>query len=88
MYMYECSNSPRRYVLSEYNDSLHRARRLAASADSHVTKRITPNVTIDSDDVMIYLRWLVTHLHNTKTSAAFISVSLRDFNCHVAIMLM
>ena len=64
-----------RYLMLEYNDSLHRARRLAASHDGHVTSKTTPTTTISSDDVMIYLRWLVTTQHNTKTAAAFLSVS-------------
>ena len=64
-----------RYLLFAYNDALHRARRLAASHT--LTMKTTPTVTINNNDVMIYLRWLVTHLLNTKTLSAFIAVSCK-----------
>ena len=57
----------------EYNDSLHRARRLDATS-CDLTKKTTPTVAINSGDVMIYLRWLVTHQRSTRTLSSFITV--------------
>jgi hypothetical protein len=59
------------YLMFEYNDSLHRARRLDTTSRD-LTKKTTPTVAINSGDVMIYLRWLVTHQRSTRTLSSFI----------------
>ncbi len=57
------------YILSDYNDSLQRVRRLNACRDALVNTSSCASTTaqIEPEDILIYLRWLICHLYSQKT---------------------
>ncbi|XP_070834688.1 putative uncharacterized protein C6orf183 [Chaetodon trifascialis] len=62
------------YLTSEYEDAVQRARRLSASREKILTGRGSPATLLTQDDVVIYLRWLVCHLHSVQTVHNFLRV--------------
>lgn len=54
------------HILSEYNDCVQRAQRLSVARESYLCKTDLTLSVIELDDLLIYLRWLVCHLHSTK----------------------
>ncbi|XP_071354884.1 uncharacterized protein [Trachinotus anak] len=62
------------YLTSEYEDAVQRARRLSASREKILTGRGNPANPLTQDDVVIYLRWLVCHLHSVQTIHNFLRV--------------
>ena len=61
-------------INSEYDDSVARTRRLSVARDCLLATKPPPLSTVQRDDVLIYLRWLVSHLHSTKRLSAAVSV--------------
>ena len=61
--------------MARYDDALHRARRLSAARDYLLANKSPPASLVQCDDVLIYLQWLVYHLHTTKMSSAYLTVS-------------
>ncbi|XP_063079958.1 uncharacterized protein si:ch73-242m19.1 [Engraulis encrasicolus] len=61
-------------LMQEYEDAVQRARRLAVTRERLLTNSQGPNVALSQDDVVIYLQWLVTHLHSLKTVHSFLQV--------------
>eukprot|EP00063_Salmo_salar_P077648 XP_014052483.1 PREDICTED: transmembrane protein FLJ37396 isoform X3 [Salmo salar] len=61
-------------LVSEYEDAVQRARRLAVSREKVLTGRGNPINTVTQEDVTIYLTWLVCHLHASKTIHHFLTV--------------
>ncbi|KAI7805082.1 putative transmembrane protein FLJ37396, partial [Triplophysa rosa] len=59
---------------SEFEDCVHRARRLAVSREKILTGAESPISAVTQDDVIIYLQWLICHLHSMKTIHSFLNV--------------
>ncbi|XP_073339210.1 uncharacterized protein [Pagrus major] len=62
------------YLTCEYEDAVQRARRLSVSRDKILTGRGNAANLLTQDDVVIYLRWLVCHLHSVQTVHNFLRV--------------
>ncbi|XP_065909526.1 uncharacterized protein [Dysidea avara] len=63
-----------KYIMARYDDALHRARRLSAARDYLLANKSPPASLVQCDDVLIYLQWLVYHLHTTKMSSAYLTL--------------
>ncbi|TKS86998.1 Coiled-coil domain-containing protein 162 [Collichthys lucidus] len=61
-------------LTSEYEDAVQRARRLSASRERILSGRGNPANLLAQDDVVIYLRWLVCHLHSVQHVHNFLTV--------------
>ncbi|XP_042292989.1 uncharacterized protein si:ch73-242m19.1 isoform X2 [Thunnus maccoyii] len=61
-------------LTSEYEDAVQRARRLSASREKILTGRGNPDGLLTQDDVVIFLRWLICHLHSVKNIHQFLRV--------------
>ncbi|XP_059209492.1 putative uncharacterized protein C6orf183 [Centropristis striata] len=61
-------------LTSEYEDAVQRARRLSVSREKILTGRGNTANLLTQDDVLIYLRWLVCHLHSVHTIHNFLGV--------------
>ncbi|XP_056624604.1 uncharacterized protein si:ch73-242m19.1 isoform X2 [Triplophysa dalaica] len=59
---------------SEFEDCVQRARRLAVSREKILTGAESPISAVTQDDVIIYLQWLICHLHSVKTIHSFLNV--------------
>ncbi|XP_035285832.1 uncharacterized protein si:ch73-242m19.1 isoform X1 [Anguilla anguilla] len=59
-------------LIGEYEDAVQRARRLAVSREKALTGRGNPINAVTQEDVVIYLQWLVCHLHSIKTIHSFL----------------
>lgn len=66
------------YLTSEYEDAVQRSRRLSASREKILTGRGNLTNLLTQDDVVIYLRWLVCHLHSVQTIHNFLRVKITD----------
>lgn len=73
------------YLTSEYEDAAQRARRLSASRENILTGRGNPANLLCQDDVVIYLRWLVCHLHSVQTVHNFLKVKVQ-FLMHLSLL--
>ncbi|XP_025756859.1 uncharacterized protein si:ch73-242m19.1 isoform X3 [Oreochromis niloticus] len=62
------------YMTREYQDAVQRARRLSASREKMLTGRGNPFSLLTQDDVVIYLQWLVCHLHSVQPIHNFLRV--------------
>ncbi|XP_062296819.1 uncharacterized protein si:ch73-242m19.1 [Scomber scombrus] len=75
------------HLTSEYEDAVQRARRLSASREKILTGRGNPGRLLTQDDAVIYVRWLVCHLHSVQNIHNFlrvkgVSVPAKDFPLH------
>lgn len=53
--------------MNEYKDCLQRAQRLSAVREAHISgKGDIAMQAVTMEDLLIYLRWLVCHLHAIK----------------------
>ncbi|XP_061091953.1 uncharacterized protein LOC133124596 [Conger conger] len=59
-------------LMGEYEDALQRARRLSVAREKALTGRGNPINAVTQEDVVIYLQWLVCHLHSVKTIHSFL----------------
>ncbi|KAJ8353274.1 hypothetical protein SKAU_G00208410 [Synaphobranchus kaupii] len=59
-------------LMGEYEDAVQRARRLAFSREKALTGRGNPINAVTQEDMVIYLQWLVCHLHSVKTIHCFL----------------
>jgi len=57
------------FILAEYNDSVARAKRLKAARESLLTTASCSSAMalVNREDVVIYQRWLITHLYSQKS---------------------
>ncbi|KAG9336222.1 hypothetical protein JZ751_002569 [Albula glossodonta] len=69
-------------LMSEYEDAVQRARRLAVSREKALTSKGNPINAVTEEDVVIYLQWLVCHLHSVKTIHGFLRHLVSYFNIH------
>ncbi|XP_053192243.1 uncharacterized protein si:ch73-242m19.1 [Scomber japonicus] len=61
-------------LTSEYEDAVQRARRLSASREKILTGRGNPDRLLIQHDAVIYVRWLVCHLHSVQNIHNFLRV--------------
>ncbi|CAD5114437.1 DgyrCDS3568 [Dimorphilus gyrociliatus] len=59
-------------IMAEYNDCLQRATRLASARESFLTGEDKGIMHVRLEDVIIYLRWLVSSLQANKTSSFYL----------------
>lgn len=64
------------YLMSEYEDAVQRARRLSASREKILSGRGNSANLLTQDDMAIYLRWLVCHLHSVQPVHNFLRVTV------------
>ncbi|XP_074547863.1 uncharacterized protein LOC141806315 isoform X3 [Halichoeres trimaculatus] len=62
------------HLTNEYEDAVQRARRLATSREKILTGHGNTAELLTQDDVLIYLRWLICHLHSVQTAHNFLRV--------------
>ncbi|XP_051501949.1 uncharacterized protein si:ch73-242m19.1 [Myxocyprinus asiaticus] len=62
------------HMTYEFEDSVHRARRLAVSREKVLAGVESPISVVTQEDVIIYLQWLICHLHSVKTVHSFLHV--------------
>ncbi|XP_052607475.1 LOW QUALITY PROTEIN: uncharacterized protein LOC128118689 [Peromyscus californicus insignis] len=55
------------YIMQEFNDAVQRAERLSAARDNFLTGKSNPPTLVTPEDLTIYTRWLVCHLHSLRT---------------------
>lgn len=64
------------FILSEYNDANQRLNRLNLSRESLLYKPSSTNVPLclQTDDLIYYLKWLISHLYSQKNYLQFIKL--------------
>ncbi|XP_049319927.1 putative uncharacterized protein C6orf183 [Astyanax mexicanus] len=62
------------HLTKEFEDAKHRAHRLAVSRERVLTGTGNPINVVMPEDVVIYLQWLICHLHSVKTIHCFLHV--------------
>ncbi|XP_043924848.1 uncharacterized protein LOC122799665 [Protopterus annectens] len=62
------------YIMQEYNDALQRAQRLSAARERFLTGHGDASSMVTVQDLVIYLQWLVCHLHSVKTIHSYLRV--------------
>lgn len=67
------------YINCEHEDSVQRARRLSASREMILTDQADVASLLTQEDVMIYLRWLICHLHSVRPIQNFLRVIKHAF---------
>ncbi|KAF5919931.1 hypothetical protein HPG69_014296 [Diceros bicornis minor] len=55
------------YIMQEYNDALQRAERLSVARENFLLGKNNPPNLVTQEDLTIYTKWLVCHLHSLKT---------------------
>lgn len=62
-------------ILLEYNDCVQRAQRLGLAREAMLCNNESGQSVVKQDDLLIYLRWLVCHLHSLKRVNQYLKVS-------------
>ncbi|XP_050565774.1 uncharacterized protein LOC126913250 [Cygnus atratus] len=62
------------YIMEEYNDAVQRAARLSAARENFLTGKKNPVNVVTQEDLMIYTKWLVCHLHSLKGIHRFLQI--------------
>ncbi|XP_067312201.1 uncharacterized protein si:ch73-242m19.1 [Pseudorasbora parva] len=62
------------HLSGEFEDCVHRARRLAVSREKLLAGVESPIAVVSQEDVIIYLQWLICHLHSVKSINHFLHV--------------
>ncbi|XP_077636167.1 uncharacterized protein LOC144244680 [Crocuta crocuta] len=55
------------YIIQEYNDALQRAERLSVARENFLMGKNNPSNLVTQEDLTIYTKWLVCHLHSLRT---------------------
>lgn len=66
------------YIMQEYDDAVQRAERLSAARDNFLTGKSNPPTLVTPEDLTIYTRWLVCHLHSLRTIHHYLQVGRTD----------
>ncbi|XP_078069662.1 coiled-coil domain containing 162 [Mustelus asterias] len=61
-------------IMKEYDDALQRAQRLSAARECLLTETGSASKYVTQEDVVIYLQWLVCHLHSLTTIHEYLRV--------------
>ncbi|XP_072545413.1 uncharacterized protein [Salminus brasiliensis] len=62
------------HLTSEFEDAMLRAHRLAVARERVLLGTGSPINVVTQEDVVIYLQWLICHLHSVKTVHCFLHV--------------
>ncbi|XP_056422256.1 uncharacterized protein LOC130362185 isoform X2 [Hyla sarda] len=62
------------YIMQEYADSVQRAQRLSIARERLLTGQKNSINLITQEDLIIYMRWLICHLHSVKPIYNYIRV--------------
>ncbi|XP_023389169.1 putative uncharacterized protein C6orf183 [Pteropus vampyrus] len=62
------------YIMQEYSDALQRAERLSVAQENFLMGKNNPPNLVTQEDLTIYTKWLVCHLHSFKTIHRFLQV--------------
>lgn len=65
------------YIMEEYHDAVYRSRRLAIAREAALANSGSAMDTVTLDDLLIYTRWLVCHMHSVKRINSFLRVSVQ-----------
>ncbi|XP_039725921.1 uncharacterized protein LOC120608203 [Pteropus medius] len=60
------------YIMQEYSDALQRAERLSVARENFLMGKNNPPNLVTQEDLTIYTKWLVCHLHSFKTIHRFL----------------
>ncbi|XP_068089464.1 putative uncharacterized protein C6orf183 [Hyperolius riggenbachi] len=60
------------YIMQEYSDAVQRAQRLAIAREHLITGQKNSIHLVTLEDLVIYLQWLICHLHSVKTIHSYI----------------
>lgn len=71
MYLIYCA----RLITAEYRDCVERAKRLASAKEAVWQKSSIAAQSVQTDDLLIYLRWLICQHHSVKRVNQFLNVS-------------
>nr|KAF6462282.1 hypothetical protein HJG59_011318 [Molossus molossus] len=55
------------YIMQEHSDALQRADRLSVAQEKFLMGKNNPPTLVTQEDLTIYTKWLVCHLHSLKT---------------------
>ncbi|XP_023578090.1 uncharacterized protein Ccdc162p [Octodon degus] len=55
------------YIMREYNDAVQRAERLSVARENFLMGKNNPPNLVTQEDLTIYTKWLVCHLHSLRT---------------------
>ncbi|CAM2111897.1 unnamed protein product [Caretta caretta] len=61
-------------IMQEYNDAVQRATRLSAARQNFLTGKKNPVNIVTQEDLVIYMQWLVCHLHSLKAIHSYLRV--------------
>ncbi|XP_053316274.1 putative uncharacterized protein C6orf183 [Spea bombifrons] len=60
------------FIMQEYNDSLQRAKRLSIAREHAMTGQKNSINLVTLEDLVIYLQWLICHLHSVKLIHSYV----------------
>lgn len=66
------------FLTRQYEDAVLRARRLSASGRGDPADLLRQDDLVRQDDLLVYLRWLVCHLHSVHVVGDFLRVTGRS----------
>nr|XP_020863856.1 putative uncharacterized protein C6orf183 [Phascolarctos cinereus] len=64
------------HIMQEYNDAVQRAERLAVARENLLTGKNSPGHLVTQEDLVIYTKWLVCHLHSLRDIHSYLRVLL------------
>ncbi|XP_045150537.1 putative uncharacterized protein C6orf183 [Echinops telfairi] len=70
------------YIMREYNDTIHRAERLSVARENFLMGKSNPSNLVTQEDLTIYTRWFVCHLHSLKTIHHYLQLCPSSTNIH------
>lgn len=62
------------YIMQEYNDALQRAERLSVARENFLMGKNNPSNLVTQEDLTIYTKWFVCHLHSLRTIHHYLQV--------------
>ncbi|XP_069582750.1 uncharacterized protein [Ranitomeya imitator] len=62
------------YIMQEYADSVQRAQRLSIARERLLTGQKNSINLVTQDDLMIYMQWIICHLHSVKPIYSYIRI--------------
>ncbi|XP_059257148.1 uncharacterized protein LOC132018346 [Mustela nigripes] len=60
------------YIMQEYNDAVQRAERLSVARENFLMGKSNPSNLVTQEDLTIYTKWFVCHLHSLTTIHHFL----------------
>lgn len=62
------------YIMQEFNDAVQRAERLSVARENFLMGKSNPPNLVTPEDLTIYTRWLVCHLHSLRPIHHYLQV--------------